>query len=164
MKFYLIPISFFVLTSCNLREINYSAEELNSIKLDIMKNKDLMSYSDYNMYLWNSSDSDSILRSDLLPYSLKMKEVDPIGYYDFFHQFLRITNGGKFNSNDILKLAKQEQDLLIYYLEEGAKKEEFYCINVLAKFYEEGIYFEKNLKKADSLTNINYFPRKVSRP
>jgi len=163
IKCYLIPISFFVLTSCNLREINYSDEELNSIKLDIMKNKEIISYSDYTEYMSNNSDFDSILRSDLLPYSLKMKEVDPIAYFDFFQEFLRINNNGKYNARDILKLSEPEQNLLIYYLEEGAKKEQEYCVAVLAKFYEEGIYYEKNVKKSDSLTSIIY-PSKVSRP
>ena len=64
MKFYLITISFFVLTSCNLREINYSDDELNTIKLGIMKSKDTFSYSDYEMYLSNNSDIDPILTSE----------------------------------------------------------------------------------------------------
>lgn len=163
IKYYLTPISFFVLTSCNLREINYSEDELNAIKLGIMKSKDTFSYSDYGMYLSNNRDIDTILISELLPYSLKIKEVYPNAYYDIFSDFLRINNDGKFNPNDILKLAKPEQNLLIYYLEEGAKKKQEYCVDVLAKFYEEGIYYEKNLKKSDSLTNINIYPLEVSR-
>ena len=93
-----------------------------------------------------------------------MKDVYPVAYFDFFQEFLSINNNGKYNAKDILKLSKPEQNLLIYYLEQGAKKKDYSCIDVLAKFYEEGIYFEKNLKKSDSLTNINIYPMEVSRP
>lgn len=164
MKFYLIPICFFALTSCNLREINYSDDEIKLMKQNIVNHKDTISYADYHLYLGNNSDFDSIYQNELLAYSLKIKEVYPNAYYDIFSNFLRINNDGNFNPNDILKLAKPEQDLLVYYLEEGAKKEQYYCIDVLAKFYEEGIYFDKNLKKSDSLTNIIIYPKEVSRP
>lgn len=164
MKFYLIPISFFVLTSCNLREINYSDDEIKLMKRNIVNHKDTISYADYDLYISNNNDFDSIYQNELLAYSLKIKEVYPNAYYDIFSNFLRINNDGKFSPNDILKLAKPEQDLLIYYLEEGAKKKQEYCVDVLAKFYEEGIYFDKNLKKSDSLTNINIYPMEVSRP
>ncbi len=163
IKCYFIPISFFVLVSCNLRDPNYSDDEINSIKLNIIKKKDTISYNDYMVYMGHNG-LDDLLDCEIMPYALKMKDSYPYAYYDVFVCFLKLNNDGKFNEDDILKLSKPEQDLLIYYLQEGAKKEDFNCLTTLASFYEEGIYYEKNLKKADSLTNINIYPREVSRP
>ena len=162
MKFYLIPICFFALTSCNLREVNYSDDEINSVKLNIIKDKDTMSYDDYMVYMGHNG-LDPLLRCEMIPYALKMKDSYPEAYYIFFIEFLKLNNNGKFNAHDILKLSKPEQNLLIYYLKEGAKKENFNCLDALASFYEEGIYYEKNLKKADSLRSVYLTPVEVSK-
>jgi hypothetical protein len=100
----------------------------------------------------------------MLPYSLKMMDVkNSDSEFDFFQLFLRAKFKGKYNPNDLTKLAKPEQDLLIYYLEQGSTKESSYCMSVLIDYYRKGIYYKKDEKKADSLylaTYGNPYPNK----
>lgn len=148
-------ILLFLLISCNLREINYSDEEIIKLKHDIIENCDEEAYSDYYTYVGKK---DSLLYIEILPYSLKMMGIkNSDSEFDFFQLFLRAKFKGKYNPNDLIKLAKPEQDLLIYYLEQGArKKESSNCMGILIDFYRNGIYYKKDIKKADSLYLATY--------
>jgi hypothetical protein len=150
-----------LLISCNLREVRYSDEEIAIMKHNIVENSDEESYSDYYTYVGKK---DSLLYIEMLPYSLKMMDVKNYdSEFDFFQLFLRAKFKGKYNPNDLTKLAKPEQDLLIYYLEQGSTKESSYCMSVLIDYYRKGIYYKKDVKKADSLylaTYGNPYPNK----
>jgi hypothetical protein len=92
-----------------------------------------------------------------------MMEVDSAdSYFSFFNTFLRVKFNRE-NPKDIIKLAKPEQDLLIFYLNEGSKKESIYCKSVIIELYEKGIYYKKNKSKADSLFFVAYGYRNPNR-
>jgi hypothetical protein len=148
-------ISFlFLLISCNLRETNYSDEEIIKMKHDIIEKGDVESYHEIYSYIGRK---DSLLYIEMLSYSLKMMDVKNLeSEYDFFQHFLRAKFEGKYNPNDLIKLAKPEQDLLIYYLEQGSKNDGSYCTDVLIDYYRNGIYYKKDIEKADSLYLATY--------
>lgn len=141
--------------SCNLREVKYTDEEIAIMKHNIIENCDEEAYSNYYTYVGKK---DSLLYIEMLPYSLSVMDVkNSDSEYSFFEHFLRAKFKGKYNPNDLIKLAKPEQDLLVYYLERGAKKEDSsYCMGVLIDYYRKGIYYKKNIKKADSLYLATY--------
>lgn len=144
-----------LVVSCDLRNPNYSDEEIISMKHDIIENGYDESY--YEIYS-NIGRKDSLLNIEMLPYSLKMMDVKNLeSEHSFFEFFLRAKFKGKYNPNDLIKLAKPEQDLLIYYLEQGARKEDrSHCLDILIDYHRNGIYFKKNEKKADSLYLVTY--------
>jgi hypothetical protein len=139
--------------SCNLREIKYNDEEIYDLKYNILNHNDSISYEDYSLYL---SQNKFLGKVDLLPYSLKICKKYPNAYYNFFQSFLKIKFNGKFQSSDIINLEKPEQELLIFYLNEGAKKSGYYCRLTLEEYYRKGIYYKKDLKKADSIYKAIY--------
>jgi hypothetical protein len=139
-------ISLILLSSCISRHPDYSDLQIETFKTSIINNKDIHSYKDYSEYIINGESA-----YDILPYALRMKEVYPDGYCSFFRGFLKVNNKGEYDIHSILKLQKPEQDLLIFYLEEGAKKGSILCIDELIELYEQEIYFKKNTKKLDSL-------------
>ena len=143
-----------LLISCNLREVKYSDEEIAIMKHNIIENCDEEAYSDYYTYVGKK---DSLLYIEMLPYSLSVMDVkNSDSEYSFFEHFLRAKFKGKYNPNDLIKLAKPEQDLLIYYLEQGSKNDGSYCTGVLIDYYRNGIYYKKDIKKADSLYLATY--------
>ncbi|WP_269226958.1 hypothetical protein [Flavobacterium eburneipallidum] len=139
-------ISLILLTSCISRQADYSDVQIETFKKNIMNNKDINSYEDYSLYVINGE-----APCDILPYALRMKDVYPDAYYNLFYAFLKIDNKGEYSIHNLLKLQKPEQDLLVHYLEEGARKESSLCLGVLIELYKNEIYFEKNTKKLDSL-------------
>ena len=113
-KIYYITL-LILMISCDLRNPNYSDEEIIKMKHDIIENGDDESY---NEIYSNIGRKDSLLNIEMLPYSLKMMDVkNSESEHSFFEFFLRAKFKGKYNPNDLIKLAKPEQDLLIYYLE-----------------------------------------------
>mgnify|MGYP006389567535 FL=1 len=115
-KIYYITL-LILMISCDLRNPNYSDEEIIKMKHDIIENGDDESY---NEIYSNIGRKDSLLNIEMLPYSLKMMDVkNSESEYSFFKFFLRAKFKGKYNPNDLIKLAKPEQDLLIYYLEKS---------------------------------------------
>lgn len=135
-------ISLILLSSCISRNPDYSDAQIETFKKSIMNNKDINSYKDYSEY---------VSGYEILPYALIMKDVYPDAYHDIFYAFLKIDNKGEFEIHNLLKLQKPEQDLLVNYLEEGAKKKSRPCVYMLIELYKNEIYFEKNTKKLDSL-------------
>jgi hypothetical protein len=160
-KIFLI-FSLLLSISCNLRETNFSDNEILVMKHNVMKNCDVKSYGEYYTYLGKK---DSLLYMEVLPYALKMMEVKNSGsQYDFFVNFLKIRFKGKFKPDDLNKLVVQEQNLLIYYLEGGTKDGSSYCANVISDYYRKGIYYKKDVKKADSIYKATYgqpYPNKT---
>lgn len=147
-------------SSCNLREIKYSDDELENLKHKILLNKDIISYSDYSLYL---DHKDTLCNVELLPYHLKMMEVDSANsYFCFFNTFLRVKFNRE-NPKDIIKLAKPEQDLLIYYLNKGSDNGSYECKSIIIDLYQKGIYYKKNKSKADSLFFVAYGYRNPNR-
>nr|WP_298657504.1 hypothetical protein [uncultured Flavobacterium sp.] len=138
-----------VLSSCNLRDVNYSDSEIVEMKHKIVEKSNEDSFTEYSSFLGKK---DSLLYLDALAYSLSvMDNKNSKANFDFFEIFLRAKFKGIYNPNNILKLAKPEQDLLIYYLNQGHIKNDSYCSYVLIDYYDKGIYFKKNKVKADSL-------------
>lgn len=160
-KLFLI-ISILLLVSCNLREINHSEKEITIIKHKILENCNEESYNEYSTYIGKN---DSIIYIEVLPYALKMMEVKGSdSQFDFFVNFLRIRFNGRYNPNNLSKLAKPEQDLLIYYLEEGSKDSSDSCKGIISDYYRKGIYYKKDVKKADSIYMATYgqpYPNKT---
>lgn len=146
----LLLISLILLSSCDLRHPEYSDLQIETFKTSIMNNKDIHSYKDYSEYVFNEESG-----YEILPYAFRMKEVYPDAYLDLFYGFLKVNNKGINDAHNILKLQKPEQDLLIFYLEEGAKKKSGLCIDILIDFYEKGIYFKKSTQKLDSLRFVS---------
>ena len=143
-----------LMISCDLRNPNYSDEEIIKMKHDIIENGDDESY---NEIYSNIGRKDSLLNIEMLPYSLKMMDVkNSESEYSFFKFFLRAKFKGKYNPNDLIKLAKPEQDLLIYYLEKRTKNDSNYCAGIISEYYRNGIYYKKNVKKADSIYESIY--------
>jgi hypothetical protein len=139
-------ISLILLTSCISRNPDYSDAQIETFKKSIMNNKDINSYKDYSEYVFNKKSG-----YEILPYALKIKEIYPDAYLDLFYGYLSVNNKEENDARNILKLQKPEQDLLVHYLEEGAKKKSSLCLDVLIELYKNEIYFEKNTKKLDSL-------------
>jgi hypothetical protein len=160
-KMFLVSLVF-VLVSCNLRDVNYSDEEILKMKHDIIDKNNIDSYSKLFTFIGNN---DSLLYVEMLPYSLKMMEVKKSdSQFDFFQYFLRLRFNGKYNPDDLNKLVKPEQDLLIYYLEQGSKESSNYCTGIISGYYRKGIYYKKDIKKADSIYMATYghpYPNKT---
>jgi signal peptidase I len=154
MKYLIITGLIFFFVSCNLREVNYSDEEIFEMKHKIILNGDEQAFSDYYTYVGKK---DSLLYIEILPYSLSIIENDnSLSQIVFFENFLKVKFRGKYNPDDLSKLAKPEQDLLIYYLEKGSKNGSEWCVDILSNYYRKGIYYKKDVKKADSIYMATY--------
>ena len=141
----LILITFLMILACDSRQIR-NTKEIKSTQLELMNNKDITAY----VKLHNYYEDDSSYYN-MLPYSLYMLKKSNIGHYDFFCNYLRISFDGKYQPKDILKLDEPEKNFLIYILQLGSMKEDFYCIKVLSDYYRNGIVVKKDIRVADSL-------------
>lgn len=143
-----------LLVSCN-NGINFDFEA-ESAKQEILETKDPYSYFMITSYYMERK---SYLET--LPYDLIMiKNGNVTGNYNFYKNYLKICNSGKFERLSIKKLDKPEKFFLIYLLQKGALKDDEYCQVELFHIYNEGIGIEKDLKKADSIKTLfpkNYF-------
>ncbi|MFA9289806.1 MAG: hypothetical protein ACEQSF_01080 [Solirubrobacteraceae bacterium] len=141
-KYILFLLAVFV--SCGRGKM--SPEEAEETKIDFM-NGDHYSYVHIgNIFAENQTE----FSAEILPYALVLaRDSTCDGCYDFYYNFLKASFKNKFKQSNIYKLEKPEQDLLLYYLKKGAKKENEYCRDALIQFYENG---DKKFKyKADSL-------------
>ena len=92
-----------------------------------------------------------------LPYDLIMcKANDGYACYQFYNNYLKVCNSGKFDKLSISKLDKPEQDFLLYILNKGAMLGDEYSQKYLYYYYKNGIVVKKDSLKADSLSK--FFP------
>ena len=115
---------------------------------------DAISYVDIDLYYSNDHPE---LYMEQLPYDLIMcKANDGYACYQFYKNYLKACNSGKFDKLSIRKLDKPEQDFLLYILNKGALQDEYYCRQYLYYYYKNGIVVKKDSLKADSLSK--FFP------
>lgn len=130
---------------------DFQAEEAKTRVIDA---QDVDSYSSLDGYY---SDSERYLEK--LPYDLIMSNDNfASGNFNFYTNYIRIRNSGKFERTFIKKLDIPEKNFLIYFLKKGALKDDMDCQIELFHIYNEGIGIEKDIKKADSLKAL--FPEK----
>jgi len=145
-KYYLFL--FVVLVSCYRGEM--SPEEAAEAKTDVLSGIDYVSYVHLGNFFAESQTKFSIER---MPYDLVMaRDSTCIGCYQFYYNFLKASFKNKYQQSNIYKLEKPEQELLLYYLKKGAKKEDDYCREALIQFYQNGK--DRNKLKADSILKL----------
>lgn len=151
---FFIAITLFLFISC-IRKSSISDSELIDAKRAVVKSQYAISYADIDLYYSNDYPE---LYMEQLPYDLIMCKANN-GYacYQFYKNYLKISNSGKFDKLYISKLDTQEQDFLLYILNKGASQNEYYCRQYLYYYYKNGIVVEKDSLKADSISR--FFPK-----
>ena len=148
---YLI-ITLVLMSSCSKSRITDS--QLEESKRVVTMSHDVISYNDINFYYSNDHPE---LYMEQLPYDLIMcKANDGYACYQFYENYLKISNSGKFDKLYISKLDKPEQDFLLYILNKGARLGDEYSQRYLYYYYKNGIVVKKDSLKADSLSK--FFP------
>lgn len=149
MKNKFVVLIFLILCCCSKNTSN----KIQILKDEVINNADLTSYTILSNHLEDENNY-----QDLLPYSLKIKNTNKVGCYDFYINYIKIAINSKFEINNILKLEKPEQDFLIYILNKGALSDETRCKETLIEYYNNGVVVEKNLSKADSIYKSFEYP------
>ena len=148
---YLVTILFLII-SCRRTRITDS--ELVEAKRVVVTSQDAGSYVDITLYYSNDHPE---LYMEQLPYDLIMcKANNAPACYEYFVNYIKVCNSGKFDKLTIRKLDKPEQDFLLYILNKGALQEDEYCRSYLYYYYKNGIVLKKDSLKADSLSK--FFP------
>lgn len=168
-KFYIISF-FLILISCNnhterkeknnnLIKINSNEiTELSSDKIRLFKMNVLLKGDDYSFgrlvehYLLSENSAENIL-----PFSIIMadKYNNSSGcYYTYLCLIFQYTNQLKSNNKIIDSLKEEDKLRIMYYLEKGAKLNNYACIYNLVDVYENGYGVEKNAIKLDSLNKV----------
>jgi len=149
-NFLFLVIILFLIISC--RRTKTTDSELVEAERVVVKSQDAGSYVDIMFYYSNDHPE---LYMEQLPYDLIMCNAkDGAACYNFYANYLKIRNSGKFDKESIRKLDKPEQDFLIYMLNKGALREDMYCQMYLYYYYKNGIVVKKDSLKADSLSKI----------
>ena len=151
-NFLYLVIILFLIISCSRTRITDS--ELVEAKRVVVTSQDAGSYVDIMLYYSNDHPE---LYMEQLPYDLIMCNANDGGAcYNFYVNYLKIRNSGKFNKASISKLDKPEQDFLLYILNKGALLEDEYCRSYLYYYHKNGIVVKKDSLKTDSLSK--FFP------
>jgi hypothetical protein len=149
-NFLYLVIALFLITSCSRSRLTDS--ELEKAKKEVILTHDASSYLDLTCHY-----SDSLEYMEQLPYDLIMCNANNCAAcYNFYVNYIKACNSGKFEKASICKLDKPEQDFLLYILNKGALKGDEYCRSYLYYYYKNGIVVKKDLLKADSLSK--FFP------
>lgn len=146
MRYFLLI--FFVLLSCSRTSV--TEKEVERLKKEVILEKSAESF------FWLESHYESSNHTEeIMPYSLIMtKDSSKSGCYNFYKQYLKILNNGKFDRKNFYNLDKEERKFLIYILNKGALNEDEYCQDELFFYYNDKYGKEKNKYKADSLFKI----------
>lgn len=144
---------------CNNKEYHNRNSDSYLLENKIMKYGDIDSYMELTNYF-----SDNLSYQKMMPYSLKMLKSSNEGYFDFYFTYLKICFNNHFDSKNIIKLDKKEQDFLIFILNEGALNDDSFCKEVLIYYYIHGISTEKNIYKADSIFQTYQYPNQKFDP
>lgn len=148
-----LVISLFLIISC-IKKSSISDSELEKAKRAVVMSHDAISYADIDLYYSNDHPE---LYMEQLPYDLIMcKANNDFSFFQFYQNYLKICNSGQFDKTSIIKLDKTEQDFLLYILNKGAIRGEYYCRQYLYYYYKNGIVVKKDSLKADSLSK--FFP------
>ena len=150
-NFLYLVIILFLISSCS-KEM--TKNELENVKKAVVISQDVISYVDIMTYYSNYHPE---LYMEQLPYDLIMCNANDAGAcYNFYVNYIKIRNSGKFDKVSISKLDKPEQNLLLNILSKGAVLKDEYCRSYLYYYYKNGIAVKKDLSKADSLSK--FFP------
>ena len=137
-----------ILTSCARTSV--TEKEARNLKNEIKNQKDAESF------FWLKSYYESTeYPEEILPYALMLtKDSSKTGCYNFYEQYLKIFNSGKFDRKSFYKLDKEERKYLIYILNKGALNGDEYCQDELFFYFNDKNGTEKNKYKADSLYKL----------
>jgi len=148
-----LVITLFLINSC-IRKSSISDSVLEEAKKAVVETQYAISYADIDLYYSNDHPE---LYMEQLPYDLIMcKANDGYACYQFYKNYLKLSNSGKFDKASIIRLAKPEQDFLLYILNKGAMLGDEYSQSYLYYYYKNGIVVKKDSLKADSLSK--FFP------
>lgn len=142
------------------KSIYFNEERIKNAKYRVKYYGDVSAYSELSVYYsYNTSK-----KEEFLPYILLMVEKHKNFKYCTvaFNSFLEFYSGkeNQFDGNkeslmlflkNLDNLNINQKQYLLYFLEQGAIKNNFESINLLELLNREGIGVSKNLKKADSL-------------
>jgi len=152
-NFLYLVIILFLIISCSRTRITDS--ELVEAKRVVVTSQDAGSYVDIMLYYSNDHPE---LYMEQLPYDLIMCNANNgPSCYNFYKNYLKIRNSGKFDKASISKLDKPEQDFLLHILSKGALLEDEDCRSYLYYYFKNGIVVKKDSLKADSLSK--FFPK-----
>ncbi|TAF73113.1 MAG: hypothetical protein EAZ53_13730 [Bacteroidetes bacterium] len=144
-------IIFLSFCSCNFREINYTNEELNQLKSQVLLEHNYSSFNDLYLYYENNVD---VNECDILPYLipfLNKKNNDAYFYSTFVVCYIKSKFKNNFNVSYLDSLDYDEKVFLVSLINNGVKLDDFSSVNLIAEMYDKGIYYKKNEFKADSL-------------
>lgn len=144
---YLLVIIIIIVSLLSCERTSVSEKEAQSLKNEIILNENTESFFWLKSYFESKE-----YPEEIMPYSLIMtKDSSKIGCYDFYEQYLKVFNSGKFDRKTFYKLDREERKFLMYLLNKGALNEDEYCQNELFFYYNDKFGKEKNKYKADSI-------------
>lgn len=139
----------FSIFSCQ-KEIkkNDDRDIMEYYKIKAIKNGDETAYGSYLEYAENNN-----IYLEKLSLSLIMnhKYKTLLSYKYIFNNLIELENNNKYKVEYLKNLDEIDKNYALYYLMEGAKKNDISCQTTLEKIYRNGIGIKKNQNKSDSL-------------
>jgi TPR repeat protein len=150
----IIYISFLILASCTRTQNNEKKsriEIIQDLRIQAITNGDDYSYGTYIDFVNQENKYYDMLTISLI---MNHRYKNEKSYYQIYRAIVSMNNNSPYHPKQLEYVQEIDRNYALYYLKEGAKRNDIACQTTLEKIYRNGYGVKVDSKKSDSLYTI----------